>query len=110
MTRRKAVGRIPLGQLTLLAAMLLLGLIPIVQEAGPLAALPLLALVLPLLLGRFPGESVIERLASGVRPARRRAPARPPRPRPGFAHTLLRARLLIAASLAERPPPAAASI
>ncbi len=72
-----------------------------------LAAIPLLALIIPLLLGRFPGEQVIERLAGrGTRrssPPKRVAVARP---RPVAVRTLLRARLLMAASFAERPPPA----
>ena len=102
MTSRHGIGRVAL----LAAAALLLALIPIVQEAGPLAALPFLALVLPLLVGRFPGESVIERLATRAGRALPRPTAAAPRPRPVLARTLLRTRLLIAASLAERPPPA----
>lgn len=82
-------------------------LVPIVCAAGLLPALPLVAIVVPLLLGHFPGEDVIERLAA--RPAgrhqhhRRRAVSRP---RPIAVRTLLRTRLLIAASFATRPPPA----
>jgi hypothetical protein len=87
-----------------LAIAVLLPLIPIVDGAGLLAAIPFLAIVIPLLLGRFPGESVIDRL---VTRRRSHAPVRklgqPPRP---AVSGLLRARLLIAASLAERPPPA----
>jgi hypothetical protein len=102
-------SQVPVAKAALFAAGLLLALIPIVLEAGPLAALPLLALVLPLLAGRFPGEAVIVRIASrGRRPRRPLASA--PRPRTRQAPALLRTRLLIAASLAGRPPPAAASI
>jgi hypothetical protein len=75
---------------------------------GFLAAIPLLALILPLILGRFPGESVIERLATRS-PARSRRERRGSagRPWPASLGSLLRTRLLIAASFAERPPPAA---
>jgi hypothetical protein len=73
-----------------------------------LPALPLVMLIIPLIFGRFPGESVIERLAS--RPparSRRQRRAAAERPRPASLGSLLRTRLLIAASFAERPPPAA---
>jgi hypothetical protein len=73
-----------------------------------LPALPLLALIIPLIFGCFPGESVIERLAARA-PARscRQSRGGAARPRPVSLGSLLRARLLIAASFAERPPPAA---
>ncbi len=88
-----------------LAIAILLPLIPIIAEAGVLAVLPLLAIVLPLLCGRFPGESIIARVAARRRPSYSRRPAswRQPRRRP--VRGLLRTRLLIAACLAERPPP-----
>jgi hypothetical protein len=98
---------ITLRDLPPLIAAAVLPLIPIVMAGGLLAALPVLLLILPLLFGRFPGESVIERLAA--RPTRRPRHERrglAPRPRPIAVATLLRTRLLIAASLAERPPPA----
>lgn len=72
-----------------------------------LAAIPLLALIIPLLLGHFPGERVIERLAerTSQRPlARPRAAVA--KPRGPVVPTLLSTRLLIAASFAKRPPPA----
>ncbi|MFN8161360.1 MAG: hypothetical protein U0R52_10010 [Solirubrobacterales bacterium] len=73
---------------------------------GVLAALPLLLLVVPLALGRYPGEETIERLRA--RRLRRRPlraiRAKPAKPREA---RLLRGRLLIAASLAERGPPLA---
>jgi hypothetical protein len=88
----------------------LCGVIPVIHEAGLLAALPLLLLVLPLLAGRYPGERTLERL--------RKVAARPRRPRSASARkpiaprrrSLLRTRLLIAASLAERAPPPPAAI
>lgn len=67
---------------------------------------PLLVLLVPLLAGRFPGEQVISRLASGRRSPSRRLPLALPAPRrhaPAFA----RGGLLIARGLAVRPPPVA---
>ncbi|MGN6202298.1 MAG: hypothetical protein ACTHNY_07830 [Solirubrobacterales bacterium] len=76
-----------------------------------LPALPLLALLLTLLLGRYPGcEAIVrlsERLAgpgdSGRREATRRAAL--PKPPRSFAPS---GGLLIALGLAQRPPPVAA--
>jgi hypothetical protein len=75
-----------------------------------LPAVPLLALVVLLLLGRFPGEQTIERLARRIAGARRREIRRDPRTRlvarpPSWAP---RGGLLIAFGLARRPPPASA--
>lgn len=75
-----------------------------------LPALPLLALLLTLLFGRYPGcEAIVrlsERIAAAVRPARaaarRSALPKPPR---SFAPA---GGLLIALGLAQRPPPVAA--
>ncbi|MQA75997.1 MAG: hypothetical protein GEU88_16965 [Solirubrobacterales bacterium] len=83
-------------------------LVALIHEGGLLAALPLLLLAVPLLLGRYPGERTLELLR-----ARRDRPERParsiaPAPSPPRRQPLLRNRLLIAASLAERAPPAAA--
>jgi hypothetical protein len=75
------------------------------------AALPLLtpalALLAPLLLGRYLGEERITRLAGSRRPRRRRAPhARfSARPRPRAA--LARGGELLGARMARRGPPAA---
>lgn len=75
-----------------------------------LPAVPLLALLVCLLFGRYPGCEAIVRLsqriaaASGSRPAApvsRRPPLRPRSFAPGGG-------LLIALSLAQRPPPLAA--
>ena len=88
----------------------LLGVVPVVLEAGLLAALPLLLIIGPLLVGRYPGERTLERLRKVARRlprAAREIAAKPARPR---RQPLLNSRLLIAASLAERaPPPAVAS-
>jgi hypothetical protein len=74
-------------------------------HGGLLNLVPALLLAAPLALRRYPGEAVLRALAT--RPRARRRPARreatPPRPIfrlvPGGA-------LLLATSLAERPPPA----
>jgi hypothetical protein len=74
-----------------------------------ISLIPALALVLALLLGRYPGERTIARLAETVasRSERHRAPRTlPPRRRPVFS--ALRAGELLARSLATRPPPAPA--
>jgi hypothetical protein len=68
---------------------------------------PALLLAVPLLLRRYLGEEVIERLRlrrSGV-PRRRRGPAPPPALRP-LARPCPRGAALVAAHLAQRPPPA----
>jgi hypothetical protein len=68
---------------------------------------PALLLLLPLLLGRYPGAKRLERLAARARPARRRRPLplAPPRRRPRAAvHT----GRVLAFALAERGPPATA--
>ena len=72
-----------------------------------ISLIPAFALVVALLLGRYPGERTIARLAATVaqRDERPRAPrALPTRRRPLFAE--LRAGELLARSLATRPPPA----
>ncbi len=87
----------------------LCGVIPLIHAAGLLATLPLLLLLLPLLAGRYPGERTLERLRK-VAPQRARprstSARKPIAPR---RQSLLRTRLLIAASLAERAPPAPAA-
>ncbi len=72
-----------------------------------ISLIPAFALVLALLLGRYPGERTIARLAASVaeRSMRPRAPrAVATRRRVVFAE--LRAGELLARSLATRPPPA----
>jgi hypothetical protein len=75
-----------------------------------LPALPLLALLAALLLGRYPGcEAIVrfsERIAAAIRRTRD-ADRRPtlPKPRRAFAPA---GGLLIALGLAQRPPPLAA--
>jgi hypothetical protein len=67
---------------------------------------PALALALPLLVRRYPGERTLLRLSETRRrstPARGRTLARPRRP---LALQSPRGGLLLGRSLAERPPPA----
>jgi hypothetical protein len=94
-----------------LLAMLVLGLLVLGAGSEALLAAPLLALLAPLLVGRYLGEDQIERLAAA------RAPRTHPVSRRRPATTALRAPLvllprggrLLATSLAVRPPPALVS-
>jgi hypothetical protein len=68
-------------------------------------AAPVLVLALPLLLGRYPGERTILRLA-GRGPARvRRAPSCAPRAR-SVVRLMERGGRLVGSAMAKRPPPA----
>jgi hypothetical protein len=69
--------------------------------------LPLLVLVAPLLAGRYPGESSLERLRDR-RPRRRgrRPVVHRPAPAPAECRLLPRGGLLVGSALAVRPPPA----
>jgi hypothetical protein len=74
---------------------------------GLLLLSPALALLLPLLAGRYVGEDALERLAARVgAPRRRRRPAPAPLPRRRPRATPVRGGRLLAAALAERGPPA----
>jgi len=69
-----------------------------------LCVAPALALALLLALRRYPGERLLAGLSPGRRPCRRGAPRRAaPRRRVALARP--RGGLLIACSLADRPPP-----
>ena len=73
---------------------------------GLVMLVPALAFAVPLLAGRYIGERTIERVraARAATPARRRSTVAVPRRRPSL--TLVpRGGLLLAASLATRPPP-----
>lgn len=74
-----------------------------------LPALPLLALLLTLLLGHYPGCEAIVRLSERIAARRRTRDAdrRPPLPQPPRASAPAGG-LLIALGLAQRPPPLAA--
>lgn len=72
------------------------------DRAGALHLLPVLALVIPLVFGRYPGERLLLRLGRGRRTVRVR-PARQCRPR---SRQVCMPRRVVAWSLACRPPPA----
>jgi hypothetical protein len=75
-----------------------------------IAAIPLLLLLVSLLLGRYPGCEAALRLAERIASRARRAAttaSNSPRPRPPASHAA-HGGLLIAFSLAQRPPPLAA--
>ena len=75
--------------------------------SGLLHLAPALILVAALLARRYPGERVIVRLAAGSPArARRRARTRAVKPRTHVAALVPRGGLLLARSLAVRPPPA----
>ena len=74
--------------------------------AGYAAIVPILVLLAPLLLRRYPGEERIARLRGDRRPARRRARAtETPPPRRDHRATTARGSLLLGRRLAVRPPP-----
>lgn len=69
---------------------------------------PALALAVPLLRRRYPGEALIARLSAARAPRRVRPRRSVPRPRPLAARLLPRGGELIGSALAVRPPPAGA--
>jgi hypothetical protein len=77
----------------------------VVVDPNALCLLPMLALALPLWLRRYPGERILAALShpaadrTGQRPARARARRSP-------VLSVVRGGLLLACSLAVRPPPA----
>jgi hypothetical protein len=96
--------RVPLALLgvTLLwcLALALLG-----AHDGPLYLVPALLLSAPLAIRRYPGEVALRALAAARPRARRRSERRPASPpRPDFS-LIVRGSLLLARSLAGRPPP-----
>jgi hypothetical protein len=101
--------RLLLGAAFATSALLLIAALAGHPELLPYAA-PLFLLAVPLLAGRYVGEERLERIRSGLRPARRRPPrtAAPPARRRPMA-LFPRGGRLIAHSLAERPPPALAA-
>ncbi|WP_241004261.1 hypothetical protein [Conexibacter sp. SYSU D00693] len=106
MDRRRAL--LPLLAAALLGLVLACACTAGVLDASVLHALPLLVLALPLLAGRYVGEDRLAALAAVVR-ARRARPvgAALPRLRRPVVR-VARGGRLIAASLAERGPPALA--
>jgi hypothetical protein len=98
--RRRVAMAAPALAVLLLGALALVGLDP-----AALSVLPALALCLLLALRRYPGERVLLGLARVARARRRRSEARQLAPRGPIARP--RGGLLLACSLAVRPPPAA---
>jgi hypothetical protein len=74
-----------------------------------LSLVPVFALLLPLVAGRYVGEQTIARLAGARRAARRRRPSAAPRARRPMAVHHGHGGLLLARRLAGRAPPAAAA-
>jgi hypothetical protein len=100
--------------LLILAALAVLwGAVPALTDAfeGLFYLLPLFALVVPLLLGRYLGEDALETLRQRRRVARRARPARVigAPARPGRV-VVPRGNALLARHLAVRPPPAAVAL
>ncbi len=97
--------------LAVLAPAALLLVLALGVDGDVLLALPPVLCLVPLLLGRYPGEERLARLASTVA-ARRRRPRAPCLPAAGTVRPtsvlLPRGGRLIAASLAVRPPPGTA--
>lgn len=78
------------------------------MDSDVLLAAPALALVLPLLAGRYFGEGRLARLAAAFAPPRRRAAAVLCAKVPRAPRAMPRGGRLIATALATRPPPARA--
>jgi hypothetical protein len=74
------------------------------REPTALSMLPALLLTLPLLLRRYPGERIIRRWQGAARSASRR-PRSVRLPRLPIGSAVARGGLLLARSLAVRPPP-----
>jgi len=70
-----------------------------------LALVPALLLFAALIVGRYPGEHAIARLAARSRPPELRRPPRSIRPAFRVPRTTVRPGELLARSLATRPPP-----
>lgn len=95
-----------LSALALAACAWLLGLQLLGSEEALAYLTPTLLLLVPLLLGRYPGERA---MAAGIeRTTRRPRPSRARRPPTRFRSHLPRGGLLLAARLAGRAPPFAA--
>lgn len=78
-----------------------------VDPSGLLHLAPALILVAALLARRYPGEHLIVRLTGGLSRTRRRVRARAVKARAHVVAFVPRGGLLLARSLAVRPPPAA---
>jgi hypothetical protein len=105
-TRRDRQLLFALAGLTLALASLTFVGVP----SDVLLAVPVLVFALPLLAGRYVGEEQLARLAAAFVTARRRPAGRLVPTMPRAPQRLPRGGCLIAASLAVRPPPAAARL
>lgn len=97
--------------MALAAIALVMGALVLIDPSAA-CLLPALALAAPLLLRRYPGERIVTVLARGRTERRWALPtrARVPRKRPGVTGWAPRGGLLLACSLAVRPPPAQARV
>jgi hypothetical protein len=101
--------RLLLGAAVATSALLLLVTLAGHADLLPYAA-PLFLIAVPLLAGRYVGEERLERIRSGLRRGRLRAPrAEAPAAFRRAVALLPRGGRLIAHSLAERPPPVLAT-
>jgi hypothetical protein len=96
---RSLLALLPVGVLVLAAAVVVV----ILLDPGALRALPALALPALLALRRYPGERMLVVLSEPRRSRRRRPQSTPIPARPRIA--MPRGGLLLALSLAVRPPP-----
>ncbi|MGC2372715.1 MAG: hypothetical protein WA484_02455 [Solirubrobacteraceae bacterium] len=92
----------------LLAAITLVGVVVVAVDTTALCLLPALALAMPLLLRRYPGERLIVVLSRAGRQRWPRPRASRPYRRRSVEVAVARGGLLLALSLAVRPPPVAA--
>jgi hypothetical protein len=74
------------------------------SATGLLHLAPALVLALPLILGRYPGESKLAELAGTSRTPTARRPSRIPMPR-SHVRVMQRGGRLVASAMAKRPPP-----
>lgn len=105
----KRADRRVLGAIVLVSALAFTVQLPLGLGSATVFALPVLALLVPLVAGRYPGEERIARLARAVG-RRLRGPAPRPLSPPALRTSgiLPRGGRLIASRLAARPPPAPA--
>lgn len=88
----------------LLATVMLVGVVIVVVDPTALCLLPAFAFAVLLLMRRYPGERVIAALSRSRQRRRARSCSSVPRARP-VMRVLARGGLLLACSLAVRPPP-----
>jgi hypothetical protein len=113
LVKRLGLRKTRLSAVALAVTVLVAGLVAVaatgVAATGLLHLAPALVLVVALLARRYPGERMIVRLAGSGAGHRRRARTLAVKPRVHVAARVPRGGLLLARSLAVRPPPAALS-